>query len=75
MIHDLTNRKSLLNLHKWLGEILFKEGNSKTPTPAFDGFDPEQFVGTTQVSFKYALIIYYTYREGLINKTETDRTP
>ncbi|XP_046979275.1 rab-like protein 3 [Schistocerca americana] len=49
LVHDLTNRKSQLNLHKWLAEVVNREGNCKNRHGNFDDFDPEQFVGATQV--------------------------
>lgn len=49
LVHDLTNRKSEQNLQKWLAEVLHREGNSKFKNHTFDDFDPEQFVGSTQV--------------------------
>ncbi|XP_034248605.1 rab-like protein 3 [Thrips palmi] len=49
LVHDLTNRKSEQNLQKWLAEVLNKEGNSKYKNHTFDDFDPEQFVGSTQI--------------------------
>lgn len=48
-MHDLTNRKSQQNLQKWLAEVINKEGSSKSRQSSFDDFDPEQFVGSTQV--------------------------
>lgn len=50
LVHDLTNRKSEQNLQKWLAEVLNREGNSKYKNHTFDDFDPEQFVGSTQVN-------------------------
>uniref|UniRef100_A0A1B6G0S0 Rab-like protein 3 n=1 Tax=Cuerna arida TaxID=1464854 RepID=A0A1B6G0S0_9HEMI len=44
LVHDLTNRKSHQNLQKWLAEILNREGGSKK-----EDFDPEHFVGSTQI--------------------------
>ena len=49
LVHDLSNRKSQQNLQKWLQEVLSKDGNSSR-TKSFDDFDPERFVGSTQVS-------------------------
>ncbi|KAK2177729.1 hypothetical protein NP493_582g01034 [Ridgeia piscesae] len=42
LVHDLTNRKSQQNLHKWLAEILNRDESS-----AGNEYDPEQFVGTS----------------------------
>lgn len=47
LVHDLTNRKSQINLQKWLSEILNQD--SSNPMPHVD-VDPEQFLGSTQVS-------------------------
>lgn len=47
-MHDLTNRKSQQNLQKWLEEVLSKDSNIKSKP--FDDFDPEKFVGSTQVT-------------------------
>lgn len=49
LVHDLTNRKSQQNLQKWLAEVLNRESGGKTKQASFDDFDPEQFVGSTQV--------------------------
>lgn len=46
-MHDLTNRKSQINLQKWLSEILNQD--SSNPMANVD-VDPEQFLGSTQVS-------------------------
>ncbi|XP_046743190.1 rab-like protein 3 [Diprion similis] len=48
LVHDLTNRKSQQNLQKWLQEVLNKDGNH-SKSKSFDDFDPEQFVGSTQI--------------------------
>ncbi|XP_014219189.1 rab-like protein 3 [Copidosoma floridanum] len=48
LVHDLTNRKSQQNLQKWLEEILNKD-SSNTKPKSFDDFDPEKFVGSTQI--------------------------
>ncbi|XP_063621732.1 rab-like protein 3 [Cydia splendana] len=45
LVHDLTNRKSQVNLQKWLSEIL----NSDNPTLQHIDIDPEQFLGSTQI--------------------------
>lgn len=52
LVHDLTNRKSHQNLQKWLAEVLNREGGSKK-----DEFDPEHFVGSTQVSNMLTIVI------------------
>ncbi|PNF40995.1 Rab-like protein 3 [Cryptotermes secundus] len=49
LVHDLTNRKSQQNLQKWLAEVINKDGSSKSRVSSFDDFDPEQFVGSTQI--------------------------
>jgi hypothetical protein len=49
LVHDLTNRKSQQNLQKWLAEVISKDGGSQLRNSGFDDFDPEQFVGSTQV--------------------------
>lgn len=55
LIHDLTNRKSEQNLRKWLAEVLTKECNStlvRNPSSRnqeVDDFDPEQFIGSSQI--------------------------
>jgi Rab-like protein 3 len=53
LVHDLTNRKSEQNLQKWLAEVLSKDGTSQSRSSGFDDFDPEQFVGSTQVIRMY----------------------
>lgn len=47
LVHDLTNRKSQINLQKWLTEILNQDGGN--PTLQHVDVDPEQFLGTTQI--------------------------
>jgi hypothetical protein len=59
LVHDLTNRKSEGNLRKWLAEVLTKECNGntlssvRTVNPSrnqdIDEYDPEQFIGSSQV--------------------------
>ncbi|XP_063592602.1 rab-like protein 3 [Penaeus indicus] len=50
LVHDLTNRKSQLNLRRWLSEVLIKEGGgTKARTPLVEEFDAEQFGGFAQV--------------------------
>lgn len=46
LVHDLTNRKSQLNLQRWLAEILTPDNDGIS---GGIGIDSEQFVGTTQV--------------------------
>jgi hypothetical protein len=53
LVHDLTNRKSQQNLQKWLAEVISKDGTSQSRNSGFDDFDPEQFVGSTQVICMY----------------------
>ncbi|XP_029159365.1 rab-like protein 3 [Nylanderia fulva] len=48
LVHDLTNRKSQQNLQKWLEEVLSKDGTSSR-SKLFEDFDPEKFVGSTQI--------------------------
>ncbi|XP_043270018.1 rab-like protein 3 [Venturia canescens] len=48
LVHDLTNRKSQQNLQKWLQEVLTKDGTC-AKSKSFDDFDPEKFVGSTQI--------------------------
>ncbi len=54
-MHDLTNRKSEVNLRKWLAEVLVKESNSTNlgmkarGGQDVDEYDPEQFIGSCQV--------------------------
>ncbi|XP_012273241.1 rab-like protein 3 isoform X2 [Orussus abietinus] len=48
LVHDLTNRKSQQNLQKWLQEVLNKD-SSHSKVKLFDDFDPEKFVGSTQI--------------------------
>lgn len=50
LVHDLTNRKSQENLHKWLTEVSNRENNSKAKKN--EEYDVEQFVGTSQVNLK-----------------------
>ena len=58
-MHDLTNRKSEVNLRKWLAEVLVKESNSTNlgmkarGGQDVDEYDPEQFIGSCQVHLLY----------------------
>ncbi|CAG9560381.1 unnamed protein product [Danaus chrysippus] len=47
LVHDLTNRKSQLNLQKWLSEILNQDATN--PNYQHVDVDPEQFLGSTQI--------------------------
>ncbi|XP_011183461.1 rab-like protein 3 isoform X2 [Zeugodacus cucurbitae] len=49
LVHDLTNRKSQENLRHWLFEILNKDGKDIKSLSCDNTFDPEQFVGSTQL--------------------------
>jgi Rab-like protein 3 len=50
LVHDITNKKSLDNLQKWLIEILNKDGKDVIKNGGLDyEIDPEQFLGQTQV--------------------------
>lgn len=46
LVHDLTNRKSQINLQKWLAEVLNQDSNGKMTNT---DVDPEQFLGSTQI--------------------------
>lgn len=50
MVHDLTNRKSHENLQRWLYEIINKDAKDTNRTSCDSDFDPEFFLGSTQVS-------------------------
>ncbi|CAH0407711.1 unnamed protein product [Chilo suppressalis] len=47
LVHDLTNRKSQINLQKWLSEIINQD--SLGPALQHVEVDPEQFLGSTQI--------------------------
>ncbi|XP_054730420.1 rab-like protein 3 isoform X1 [Anastrepha obliqua] len=49
LVHDLTNRKSQENLREWLYEILNKDGKDVKNSIGDSVFDPEQFLGSTQL--------------------------
>lgn len=52
LVYDLSNRKSHENLQRWIFEILNKEGKDAGKGGGGGGeweFDPEQFLGSTQV--------------------------
>ncbi|XP_039961779.1 rab-like protein 3 isoform X1 [Bactrocera tryoni] len=49
LVHDLTNRKSQENLRDWLFEILNKNGKDIRNLSCDNTFDPEQFLGSTQL--------------------------
>lgn len=48
LVHDLTNRKSNENLREWLIGILNKDGKDTMKNLDLE-FDPEQFIGSTQI--------------------------
>lgn len=60
MVHDLTNRKSQQNLQKWLQEVLSKDGNY-SKSKSFDDFDPEKFVGSTQVNIELTDVYIHAF--------------
>ncbi|RDD41875.1 Rab-like protein 3 [Trichoplax sp. H2] len=52
LVHDLSNRKSLMNLRKWLQEALGSRESAGMKSPIKEGpkeYDPEQFAGTSNV--------------------------
>ncbi|CAH1364884.1 rab-like protein 3 [Tenebrio molitor] len=51
LVHDLTNRKSEVNLHKWLQELINRDASSSTlnSVTSMDEYDPENFFGATQM--------------------------
>lgn len=55
LVHDLSNRKSQQNLQKWLEEVISKDGTIGK-SKSFDDFDPEKFMGSTQVIFTIFLL-------------------
>lgn len=57
LVHDLTNRKSQQNLQKWLEEVLSKDGTS-SKSKSFEDFDPEKFVGSTQVTKIFQTLLW-----------------
>lgn len=66
----MTNRKSQINLQKWLAEVLNKEFNPKANNLEVD---PEQFVGTTQVNKNVFYLPYFIFISfEIINFLDTD---
>lgn len=56
LVHDLTNRKSHENLQRWLFELINKDGKDINRSNSCDNdFDPEFFLGSTQVHQKFQL--------------------
>ncbi|KAJ3648928.1 hypothetical protein Zmor_020695 [Zophobas morio] len=50
LVHDSTNRKSEMNLHKWLQELINRDVNSTVVSSAsVDEYDPENFFGSSQM--------------------------
>lgn len=52
LVHDLTNRKSEMNLHKWLRELINHDANQASvlsSVSSMDEYDPENFLGSTQI--------------------------
>lgn len=72
LVHDLTNRKSHENLQRWLYEIINKDGKDINRSNNCDSdFDPEFFLGSTQVhpkiteiTFRFCDILLGELREG-----------
>jgi Rab-like protein 3 len=50
LVHDLTNRKSEANLHKWIMEILNRDSSGGTKFNEEEDFDPEILVGSGNVA-------------------------
>ncbi|CAG9127015.1 unnamed protein product [Plutella xylostella] len=48
LVHDLTNRKSQINLQKWLSEILNQDNSNPNQLSSVE-VDSEQFLGSTQI--------------------------
>lgn len=73
LVHDLTNRKSEVNLRKWLAEVLTKECNSSmsgrnnpSRSHEIDEYDPEQFIGSSQVYLTlYTEFLVYNYNNNI----------
>lgn len=57
LVYDSTNRKSHENLQRWILEILNKEGKDVNKGGELE-FDPEQFLGSTQVYFRNDSLVY-----------------
>lgn len=55
LVHDMTNRKSQENLKHWLVEILNKDGKDTKNSLIDTEIDPEQFLGSAQVSHQLHL--------------------
>lgn len=70
LVHDLTNRKSHENLQKWIVEILNKDGKdaSKGSSSSDTDFDPEQFLGSTQVLSSLSDLVTLTIHHFHYNK-------
>ena len=73
MTHDLTNRKSQVNLHRWLAEVLLREagggggggggGVGRTrSSPLVEDFDAENFGGFAQVyGLKKVVMVFFFF--------------
>ncbi|CAG7659298.1 unnamed protein product [Allacma fusca] len=48
LVHDLNNRKSEVNLHRWIMEILNRD-SGKGNQSSDEDFDPEQFAGSSHI--------------------------
>lgn len=60
LVHDLTNRKSHENLQRWLYEILNRDGKDISRSTSCDSdFDPEVFLGSTQVSVIQICMLFF----------------
>lgn len=62
LVHDLTNRKSHENLQRWLYEIINKDGKDIGRSASCDSdFDPEFFMGSTQVWIALFLFCFFFF--------------
>lgn len=61
LVHDLTNRKSHENLQRWLYEMINKDGKDINRANSENDFDPEYFLGSTQVSIGQLSDFFYMF--------------
>lgn len=72
LTHDLTNRKSQVNLHRWLAEVLLRDagggvgsgggGGRRSTSALVEDFDAENFGGFAQVyGLKKVVMVFFLF--------------
>ena len=74
LVHDLNNRKSEVNLRKWVMEILNRDNGNKASHQSHseDDFDPEQFAGSSNIPI-FVIGTKVDTADGFRNRSTTSR--